>query len=268
MILEETFEKAIAITREAGETIMGFYQGAFEVQEKSPSNPVTDADLAADTLLRTKLLALFPTAGWLSEETIDSPDRLEKEYVWVVDPLDGTKEFVYGIPEFSVSVALVQNGLPIFGAIFNPVTDEMFTAQRGQGLFLNGEKITTSIRTQLEGAKIDASRSERKRGEFEPFEDMLELLTVGSIAYKLARTAAGTADGTWSRGEKYEWDICAGVLLVQEGGGCCVNLDDEPFLFNQAWPKVNGIIANNGTLHSAVIEALAPYRASARTGSN
>ena len=153
MIGEDVFSQAIAITREAGEVIMGFYQGAFEVQEKAPNNPVTDADVAADTLLRTKLLALLPEAGWLSEETIDSPERLEKEYVWVVDPLDGTKEFVFGIPEFSVSVALVQHGLPIFGAVFNPVTDAMFTAVKGQGVFLNGEKTAASTRTELQGRR-------------------------------------------------------------------------------------------------------------------
>lgn len=266
MINDELFAQAIEITREAGTTIMGFYKGAYEVQEKSPSNPVTDADFAADQLLKKKLLDLLPESGWLSEETVDSPARLEKEFVWVVDPLDGTKEFVYGIPEFTVSVALVQNGLPIFGAIFNPVTDEMFTAEKGKGLFLNGEKTAVTTRAEFAGSLVEASRSERKRGEFEPFEETLKLLTMGSIAYKLARTAAGMADATWSRGPKHEWDICAGVLLIEEGGGRCVDLDDAPFVFNKSFPKVNGIIADNGLLHTAVIEALAPYRASARTG--
>ncbi len=264
MITNELFESAVAITREAGATIMGFYQGAFEVQEKSPSNPVTDADFAADQLLRTKLMALLPEAGWLSEETVDSPERLEKEYIWIVDPLDGTKEFVYGIPEFSVSVALVQNGLPILGIIYNPVTEELFTAQKGGGLYVNGQKQTASSRTKLEGAQVEASRSERKRGEFEPFEELVNLLTMGSIAYKLARTAAGLADATWSRGPKHEWDICAGVILVEEAGGRCVDLDNATFTFNKSFPKVNGIIADNGHLHDEVITTLAPHRHTAR----
>ena len=265
MVNDKIFDEAIKITREAGEKIMEFYQGAFSVEEKAPNNPVTDADFAADQLLRTKLLALLPVAGWLSEETVDSPERLAKEYVWVVDPLDGTKEFVYGIPEFSVSVGLVQNGVPIFGAIFNPVRDEMFSAVKGDGLNLNGEPVTVTARDQFAGALVEASRSERKRGEFEPFEEIVSLLTMGSIAYKLARTAAGLADATWSRGPKHEWDICAGVLLVEEGGGRCVDLDNNAFVFNKSWPKVNGIIADNGVLHTAVIEALAPHRDTART---
>lgn len=258
-------EKAIAITQEVGETILGFYRGAFDVQEKAPDNPVTDADLAADTLLHERLLALLPEAGWLSEETADQPERLEKEFVWVVDPLDGTKEFVMGIPEFSISVALVQHGVPILGVIYNPVTKELYAARRGNGLTLNGEPVTVSERTEFRGAIVDASRSERKRGEFTPFEETLEIRTLGSIAYKLARTAAGQADATWSRGPKHEWDICAGVLLVLEGGGCCVDLDDKPFVFNKSWPKVNGIIADNGHLHTAVVEALSPHRETART---
>lgn len=258
-------EKTIAITREAGETILGFYRGAFDVQEKAPDNPVTDADLAADSLLHERLLALLPEAGWLSEETADQPERLEKEFVWVVDPLDGTKEFVMGIPEFSISVALVQHGEPVLGVIYNPVTKELYAAGKGHGLTLNGEPIRVSERSEFAGAIVDASRSERKRGEFAPFEEVLEIRTLGSIAYKLARTAAGQADATWSRGPKHEWDICAGVLLVLEGGGSCVDLDDEPFVFNKSWPKVNGIIADNGHLHTAVVNALAPHRETART---
>src|SRR5690606_22078974 len=162
------------------------------------------------------LLDRLPTAGWLSEETADDPIRLERSYVWVVDPLDGTKEFVMGIPEFSVSVALVQDGQPILAVILNPATGDLFQAERGKGIWLNGWPVTVSSRRHVQGAKIDASRSEAKRGEFAPFEGMVSLNIVGSIAYKLARVAAGQADATWSRGPKNEWDICAGTLLVQE----------------------------------------------------
>ncbi len=265
-MLETLLPDVVQITQQAGLEIMKFYRGAFDVQEKSPDNPVTDADLAADTLLKQKLLALLPEAGWLSEETADTQARLNKEWVWVVDPLDGTKEFVMGIPEFSVSVGLVQNGQVMLGVIFSPASNELFAAARGHGLTLNGQPAGVSKRTELTGARVDASRSERKRGEFAPFEEMLVLTTMGSIAYKLARTAVGQTDATWSRGPKHEWDICAGVLLVEEGGGVCVDLDDAPFRFNQSFPKVNGIVADNGALHTAVVTALAPHRHTARTG--
>jgi myo-inositol-1(or 4)-monophosphatase len=126
---------------------------------------------------------------------------------------------------------------------------------------LNGRSVAVTERAVLSGAQIDASRSERKRGEFEPFEAMLQIKTMGSIAYKLARIAAGQVDATWSRGPKNEWDICAGVMLIEEAGGRCTDLDGNPITFNKSWPKVNGIIANNGRLHPQILTAIAPYGA-------
>ena len=126
---------------------------------------------------------------------------------------------------------------------------------------VNGTAAHVSSRATFEGARVDASRSEMKRGEFEPFTGRVDVNVMGSIAYKLARVAAGQADATWSRGPKNEWDICAGALLVQEAGGICVDLSNEPFQFNQPNPKVNGIIASNGALHDAVVAALAPHGA-------
>ena len=253
------------ITRQAGMTLKGFYKGKFEVEEKSPDNPVTEADKAADEYLKSALMDLLPESGWLSEETVDNPERLMKRFVWIVDPLDGTKEFVMGIPEFSVSVALTEDGKAVIGAIFNPITDEMVSAYKGGGLSLNGNPVKSSVRKELQGSTIDASRSERKRGEFEPFEEMFELITMGSIAWKLARTGFGVADATWSRGPKHEWDICAGIIIVQEGGGRVVDLDGADFVFNKSFPKVNGIIATGRFLLDEVLELLKPHRDTART---
>jgi len=259
--MKELQSQTEVITRAAGAVIMGYYRASFEVRDKKPDNPVTDADFAADKLLKERLLELLPEAGWLSEETVDNPMRLLKEYVWVVDPLDGTKEFVMGISEFSVSVGLVQDGRPQLAVIFNPATDELYSASRGDGVFYNGAAVQTTDRTTLEGAQVDASRSEWNRGEFEPFSGLIEPKIVGSIAYKLARVAAGQADATWSRGPKNEWDVCAGALLVVEGGGSCVDLDGKELFFNRPRPKVNGIIADNGTLHETVMATLKPLGA-------
>lgn len=263
--MDSLLADTITITRAAGAVIMKFYRDSFSVTDKSPDNPVTDADLAADNLLHEQLRALLPDAGWLSEETVDNPKRLSKELVWVVDPLDGTKEFVMGIPEFAVSVALVKNGQPKLGVIFNPASNELFYAQRGMGAFTESGTAKVSEREMLPAARVDASRSERKRGEFAPFESLVQLKTVGSIAYKLARVGAGLADATWSRGPKNEWDICAGVLVILEAGGRCVDLDDQGFTFNRSFPKVNGIIATNGHIHEELMHALVPHRESART---
>lgn len=259
--MEQLLAETTAITRAAGEAIMQYYQSSFNVADKSPDNPVTDADLAADRLLHERLLALLPEAGWLSEETADNPARLKRRLVWVVDPLDGTKEFVMGIPEFSVSVGLVDGDSPVVAVIYNPATDELFSAVSGSGLTYNGAPVTTSTRDGLAGARVDASRSEMKRGEFDPFASLVELNVVGSIAYKLARVAAGQADATWSRGPKHEWDICAGTLLVLESGGRCVDLDGAPIRFNKGFPKVNGLIADNGWLHEELLRTLGPHGA-------
>lgn len=259
--MHQLLADTILATRAAGEAIMQFYQSQYTVTDKTPDNPVTDADFAADTLLHERLLALLPEAGWLSEETADDPARLDRQLVWVVDPLDGTKEFVMGIPEFSVSVALVDSGEAVLGAIYNPATGELFAGSRGQGVLYNAGPATVSARSDLAGARVDASRSEVRRGEFEPFTGLFEVNVMGSIAYKLARVAAGQADATWSRGPKHEWDICAGTLLVLEAGGVCVDLDGEPIRFNKSFPKVNGIIADNGLLHAGILRAVAEHGA-------
>lgn len=257
--MKKLLNQTVEITKAAGAVVMEYYQSSYDVTDKSPDNPVTDADFASDTLLKERLRGLLPEAGWLSEETADSPDRLTKRYLWCVDPIDGTKEFIMGIPEFSISVALVEDGEPVLAVVYNPAADELYHAVRGEGFYFNGEPRQVSDRLALNGATIDASRSERKRGEFAPFEEDMSVRTVGSVAYKLARVAAGQCDATWSRGPKWEWDICAGVLLVQEAGGTAVELLNRPILFNQPYPKVNGIIADNGHLHDQVIDALAPH---------
>jgi myo-inositol-1(or 4)-monophosphatase len=262
--MEALLKDTIEITKAAGAAIMQYYKSSYTVKDKSPDNPVTDADYAADTLLHQRLTLRLPEAGWLSEETVDQPDRLQKEKVWIVDPLDGTKEFIMGNPEFAVSVALVENGQPILGVIYNPASAELFYGVRGSGIFLNGSRVQVTKRNQLEGAQVDASRSECKRGEFEPFEDMLQIRIMGGTAYKLARVAGGLCDASWSRGPKNEWDICAGVLLITEAGGRCVDLNNAPFIFNRPKTLVNGFIADNGRLHNRIITTITPYGA-ART---
>ena len=262
--LIEVQSRATETVIAAGETIMEFFMESYQVSEKSPDNPVTDADLAADRLLRERLSEILPQAGWLSEETIDDLERLKRPLTWIVDPLDGTKEFVLGIPEFSISVALVAHSQPVLGIVYNPVSAELYTCLKGSGVYLNEEPTQVSNKRDLAGMTVDASRSERKRGEFEPFEQLINVRTLGSIAYKLARVAAGQADATWSRGPKNEWDICAGTLLITEAGGHCVDLDSHPFQFNRANPEISGIIATNDTLYEQVIELLLPYRHLAR----
>jgi myo-inositol-1(or 4)-monophosphatase len=225
---------AIHAAKEAGSLILNYYKADYEIKDKGYHNPVTTADFAADSYLKKTLMEARPEYGWLSEETVDSPDRLNKERVWVVDPLDGTKEFVEGIPNFVVSVALVENGKPIVGVLFNPVTKETFTASDGDGAFLDGKPIQCITKENVNEMVILNSRSETRRGLWEPFDKTFgELKAIGSVAYKLGLTAAGLADIFASLRPKNEWDICAGNCIINEAGGKLIDLNGKQRIYNQ-----------------------------------
>ena len=240
--LIESLEVLKKYVRQAGQAIFQMAAEGFETAYKANEDPVTTADLKADSILREGLTKDFPGTGWLSEETRDDYSRLDKNLVWVVDPIDGTKEFVSGIPEYAVSVALVEDGLPILATVYNPATEELFAAVSGQGAWLNEEAINAEHELTAKPLLL-ASRSEIRRGEFEPFELFARIRPCGSIAYKLALVAAGMADATFSLGPKNEWDIAAGVLIVSESSGNATNRNGVPFTFNQRSTLVDGIVA-------------------------
>ena len=241
------FEQNLAVeaSREAGTCILNYYKADYEIRDKSYHNPVTTADHAANDKLKEILLGECPDYGWLSEETADSPNRLDKEYVWIVDPLDGTKEFIEGVPHFVVSIALVKNEQPIMGVLYNPVTEELFTAERGKGAFLNGDQIYCVSKVSVEEMVILNSRSETRRGLWQPYKDVFkELRPIGSVAYKLGLTAAGKADIFASLRPKNEWDICAGHCIISEAGGKLINLNGNNVIFNQEKTLIEpGLIA-------------------------
>lgn len=244
---------AIRAARAAGEAIMRAFRVEQEVRFKSPEQPVTEADLAADRILHRILLGERPDYGWLSEETADSPGRLRRDRLWVVDPIDGTNSFVAGRPEFAVCVGLVDRGRAVVGVVHNPVTGEVFSAADGGGAFCDGAPIRVS-NVGLDGApRIVASRSEMKRGEFDGFRAAWSVEPLGSTAYKMCRVAQGGAEAFVSRGPKAEWDVAAAVVIVREAGGRVSRLDGQPPEFNQPEPSWRGIAASNGRVHDELL---------------
>ena len=205
------------------------------------------------------MLHTYPEYGWLSEETADSAERLRKETVWIVDPMDGTKEFVEGIPEFVVSVALVERGDPVVAVIYNPPADDVYIAVKGGGAFINGTRVFCTDTSSLEKAVVGVSRSEMARGEVDAIDGHVqEVRPIGSVAFKLAVVAAGAADMNISVQPKNEWDVCAGDLLVREAAGLMVDLEGEVRLYNQPDPLIRGgLVAGNPTLTGEMLHLLA-----------
>jgi myo-inositol-1(or 4)-monophosphatase len=243
----DELESAERAAREAGSIIMALYQGKFDVQEKSKNNPVTSADLEANRRIREIIRGRFPDDGWLSEEDKDNSHRLSCARVWVVDPIDGTKEFIEGVPQFAVSIGLVVDGRPKVAVVYNPAEDSFYSTAAGQGAFLNGRMIHVSPRHDIEGALLLVSRSEPQR-KFQVFVDRCEVRRVGSIAFRLAKVAGGDGDGTLTFRSIHEWDICAGVLLVEEAGGIAVDGNGQQLMFNRHEARHRGVVAANARL--------------------
>jgi myo-inositol-1(or 4)-monophosphatase len=231
---ERELAVAIEAAREAGAIVLRYYQSDVGHWEKSDDNPLTLADLESDRAIAARLRAAFPKDSILSEETVDDASRLSNERVWIVDPMDGTKEFTKRIPELGVSIALTVRGEPVVGVIFNPVADGCVWASEGDGTFRNGERVRVSAAAQLRDAVVIASRTEISRDQFAPYDGWFrELRPVGSIAWKLACVAAAQGDLNVSVAPKNEWDVCAGDVLVREAGGIYCAFDGSRRVYNQ-----------------------------------
>ncbi|HOK67609.1 MAG TPA: 3'(2'),5'-bisphosphate nucleotidase CysQ [Anaerohalosphaeraceae bacterium] len=239
----QRIEQALLAAQEAAAR---FTPGRIASEKKGGGDPVTQADLLLDKVLKEALLG--PSEGWLSEETADDLSRLGKKRVWIVDPLDGTREFVEGIPEWCISVALVEEGCPTAAGICNPAAGQIFLGSRSSGVTLNGRPVRVGGKADLKGARILASRSEVRRGEWKRFEGAgFEIVPMGSVAYKLALVAAGLADGMFTLVPKNEWDVAAGVCLVEAAGGRWEAAESRR-QFNQPNPLLKGLWAANERL--------------------
>lgn len=254
----ETLQRIQAALESARQVFTRFTPGEIEAEYKAGHDPVTEADKAIDSLLRSELLR--EGEGWLSEETVDDLSRVEKKRVWIVDPLDGTREFVAGIPEFCVSVAMVEDGIPVAGGICNPATNEIFLGSLDSGVTYNGKPVQASQRTTIEGAIILASRSETKRGEWKRFENTsVKVQPMGSVAYKLALVSAGLADITFTLTPKNEWDIAGGAALVTSAGGFISTLENSPLRCNLKSSLLSGLLAGGPFLRDELLGLVNEY---------
>jgi myo-inositol-1(or 4)-monophosphatase len=257
-MLERELNVAIEAARAAGTIVRWWYEAGFTVREKGDraNSPVTEADVEADQCIRERIREAFPDDGWLSEETRDTSERLAKQRVWIVDPLDGTREFIEHIPELVVAIGLVEDGVPVVGVEYNPIRGELFAGARGSGVAFNGAPMRVSRVADLAAARTLTSRSETARGEWKDFETDLSLTMTGSVAYKLGLIAVGRGDATFSLTPKNEWDICAGAALISAAGGRITDRYGKPLRFNQADTRLPGIIACNAALFEPIVELL------------
>ena len=241
---------------EAGAVAMRYFRTKVARWEKKPGDPVSEADYAVNDFLMKRLRDARPGYGWLSEESEDDPGRLEASRVWVVDPIDGTRAFLKGKPEFTISAALVADGRPIAAAVFNPATGELFDALSGAGARLAGEAIWVRDHADSAGLRLLASRRTFEAHRWVRSLPGARFYALGSIAYRLALVASGKFDAALSLSAKSDWDIAAAHLLVTEAGGRITAADGTSFVYNRADVRHPSAIAAGPALHARLLEVI------------
>jgi myo-inositol-1(or 4)-monophosphatase len=242
-----------ATVREAGALALQSFRSPIKSWLKQGNSPVSEVDLAVDALLRQRLAAAGLASGWLSEETEDDPARLSADHVWIVDPIDGTRGFLAGLPDWTISVALAAAGRPILAALYAPVTDELFLAAAGGGATRNGQPIAASAGRSLAGARV--AGPDRRLGRLAPFGIVAEP-KVHSLALRIARVAHGTLDIALAGPNSHDWDLAAADLLVHEAGGALTTLGGETLVYNRPVPTHGALFAAGHARHEALGELM------------
>lgn len=243
-----------ALVREAGRIALDRWPGhghALETWEKDPGSPVSEADLAVDSFLKRELGQLLPAAGWLSEETVDAPERLDGGLIWLVDPIDGTRDFIRGQPGWAVSVALVSAGRPLLGMLCAPARDEFWHAEAGKGAWRNGKRLISSQRQDLVGARVPAHVLPRIDA------DLTSVYQPNSIALRIAMVAADEADLVATLRWGYEWDIGAAALIAREAGAAVTDAFGAALAYNKRDPRAFGVLVSAPAIHTAAVERIA-----------
>ena len=237
--------------RAAGEVLMAHFDTGVKVWDKA-GTPVTEADHASNALLHQTLQGARQDYGWLSEETQDNADRLSVRRLFVVDPLDGTVSFIKKRDDFTVSLAIATDGVPVVGVVYNPSRDEMYAAVRGQGATLNGAAINVSDVAAIEGSRMIAARDMMENPLWPEKWPAMEIIKIGSIAYRLALVAAGQADATMALTSKSDWDIAAGEVIAREAGAVVTSHDGATFLYNRPSTDQISLLASTPGIYDAL----------------
>lgn len=246
--------RLLEITREAGRIAHSRWPGAghaLHSWDKTPGDPVSEADLEVDAFLRRELRALLPSAGWLSEETVDEPSRLDNDLLWLVDPIDGTRDFVRGRPGWAVSVALISGKRPLIGMLIAPARGEEWCAVAGKGATLNNAAITASIRPGMTGARIPLDQLPDSES------DLVLVEKPNSIALRIAMVAADQADLVATLRWGFEWDVAAATLIAREAGAAVSDAFGQALDFNKRDPRDFGVLVSSPEMHSEAVGRLA-----------
>jgi myo-inositol-1(or 4)-monophosphatase len=248
---EISLDAVAAIAAEAADKARERWQGELKIWEKEPGHQVSDVDLLVDDFLRDELRTLDPDAGYLSEESIDDAARLGKSRVWIVDPIDGTRDFIRGRAGWCVSVALIEDGQPVIGVLEAPARQERWLAAAGQGATRNGLPIGVSGRTELSGARVPAHNVSEKDA------DLVCVDQPNSIALRIAMVAAGEADLVATLRWGHEWDVGAAALIAREAGAIVTDALGVPLVFNTHAAEAFGVLIATPGVHAAAVDRLA-----------
>jgi myo-inositol-1(or 4)-monophosphatase len=239
--------------REAGALAMSLFRTELRTWTKGASSPVSEADIAVNDLLRTSLMAATPGYGWLSEESDDDDHRLAKRRVWIVDPIDGTRGYLAGREDWCVSVALIEDALPLLAAVFAPVNGEFFFAAKGRGAELNGVPVVSTSGTELAFSRIAGPKPLVER--LNPSAGDITLHPrIGSLALRLCRVAQGSLDAAFAGGQSRDWDLAAANLIVQEANGRMTALSGESIAYNRRDVAHGFLVAAGRDRHARIVE--------------
>ena len=240
--------------RSAGKIALKYYGTKLAANRKADGSLISEADLEVNNFLKNALLLPSKDYAWLSEESEQDSSRHEKEKVWIIDPIDGTRSFLQNKPEWTISAALLHKGIPVCAAVFNPVTEEFFEAQLGKGAKRNNTLITVSKTNNIEKSNISIP----KRAEDLIIQNTelrsANRIWINSIAYRLCLLSTGKIDIVLSRSGASDWDIAAAFLIVQEAGGTITTFQGEEVVFNRPSIKHKNLIITNNILHKKLIK--------------